>query len=201
MTEQSQPFRVVLRGYDTAQVDQRLAELAQAAAEARAGADELAQRVRVLEAERERAASDQEAAADADTPATPLTFDHLGPRVVQILSLAEEEAEQQASSIVTEARTSAARVRAESERELAAASQRRDSINAQLANVRQMLATLTGGSAGASLVEQALAEPAAPAEPDDEPEAPAEVAVETEVAVLEADAEVEPADEPDGAKG
>ena len=33
------------------------------------------------------------------------------------------------------------------ERELAAASQRRDSINAQLGNVRQMLATLTGGAA------------------------------------------------------
>jgi hypothetical protein len=38
-------------------------------------------------------------------------------------------------------------VRADSERELSAASQRRDSINAQLANVRQMLATLTGTAA------------------------------------------------------
>ena len=93
MTEQSQQFRVVLRGYDTTQVDQRLAELAQAASEARAGADELAQRVRVLEAERERAAARSEEAEESDTPATPLTFDHLGPRVVQILTLAEEEAE------------------------------------------------------------------------------------------------------------
>ena len=38
-------------------------------------------------------------------------------------------------------------MRADSERELAAASQRRDSINAQLSNVRQMLATLTGTAA------------------------------------------------------
>lgn len=57
-----------------------------------------------------------------------------------------DEAESQASSIINDAKAVAARVRADSERELAAAIQRRDSINAQLANVRQMLATLTGAS-------------------------------------------------------
>jgi cell division septum initiation protein DivIVA len=57
-----------------------------------------------------------------------------------------EEAEKQAASIVGEARAQAARVRADSDRELSAATQRRDSINAQLTNVRQMLATLTGGA-------------------------------------------------------
>ncbi|MEO6510365.1 MAG: hypothetical protein ABIO16_05180 [Nocardioides sp.] len=57
-----------------------------------------------------------------------------------------EEAEKQAASIVGEARSQAARVRADSDRELAAATQRRDSINAQLSNVRQMLTTLTGGA-------------------------------------------------------
>src|SRR5262249_7044675 len=46
-----------------------------------------------------------------------------------------------------DAKATAERVRADSERELTAASQRRDSINAQLANVRQMLATLTGTAA------------------------------------------------------
>jgi DivIVA domain-containing protein len=55
-----------------------------------------------------------------------------------------EEAESKAKSIVDAATTRADRVRAESERELAAAMQRRDSINAQLTNVRQMLATLSG---------------------------------------------------------
>jgi hypothetical protein len=55
-----------------------------------------------------------------------------------------QEAEAKAQQIVNEAVARADRVRAESERELAAATQRRDSINAQLANVRQMLATLTG---------------------------------------------------------
>ena len=54
------------------------------------------------------------------------------------------DAEERSTTMVSEARSSADRVRAESERELAAAAQRRDSINAQLSNVRQMLATLTG---------------------------------------------------------
>jgi len=53
-------------------------------------------------------------------------------------------AEEQAASVVDEARSKAARMRAESDRELAAAAQRRDAINAQLGNVREMLATLTG---------------------------------------------------------
>jgi cell division septum initiation protein DivIVA len=68
-----------------------------------------------------------------------------------------EDAQQQAAAIVGEAKAVAARVRADSERELAAATQRRDSINAQLANVRQMLATLTGSSA-IPLVEDAFAD-------------------------------------------
>ena len=58
-----------------------------------------------------------------------------------------DEAQQQANAIIGDAKTTATRIRSESERELAAASQRRDSINAQLSNVRQMLATLTGGAA------------------------------------------------------
>jgi hypothetical protein len=47
----------------------------------------------------------------------------------------------------------------ESERELAALTHRRDSINAQLSNVREMLATLTG-SAAAMVHEVAGAMPA-----------------------------------------
>ncbi len=278
------PFRVVLRGYEPSQVDQRLAELAHQAQASAARADELAERVRVLE--------EQAAQPAAEVPAT---FDHLGQRVGKILTLAEaeawdllergrsalederstvadevarqrseadqhaedrradaetqaarliedarrtaddrldaaerdaaarlqeaeavyeqqrakaaqaaadfettfarrrdlaeadhatqmqeaqqrlaeleahiertrtdaekmhdealrenrriiEEAEQQAATILGDSRTAAAKVRAESDRELAAAIQRRDSINSQLANVRQMLSTLTGGA-------------------------------------------------------
>jgi cell division septum initiation protein DivIVA len=64
-----------------------------------------------------------------------------------------QEAQQQATALVTEAKTTAARVRADSERELAAASQRRDAINSQLSNVRQMLTTLTGSAPAALMGE------------------------------------------------
>jgi hypothetical protein len=60
---------------------------------------------------------------------------------------------------VGEARAKADRVRRDSERELAAVSARRDSITAQLSNVRQMLATLGGGAALAAVEEAAPAEP------------------------------------------
>jgi cell division septum initiation protein DivIVA len=298
MTDTPQPFRVVLRGYEPAQVDQRIQQLAAQAEEARAYAEQLAERVRLLE--QEPSAGGEPAAAP------PATFEHLGERVAKILSLAEaeardllergrtllddersqvadevsrqrseadrhaeqtrsdadteaarvledarrsaddrldaaerdaaarlqeaeaiyeqqrakaaqaaadfettlarrrsaaeedfttqmqdarqrlaeleahiddtrtaaekmndetvrenrrlvEEAEKQAASIVGEARAQAARIRADSDRELAAATQRRDSINAQLANVRQMLATLTGG-ASVSMMDVALGE-------------------------------------------
>ena len=58
-----------------------------------------------------------------------------------------EAARQEAARLVSDAKATAERIRTDSERELAAASQRRDSINAQLSNVRQMLATLTGTAA------------------------------------------------------
>jgi cell division septum initiation protein DivIVA len=57
------------------------------------------------------------------------------------------DANRQAQEIVAAAKDKSERIRAESERELAAATQRRDSINAQLTNVRQMLATLSGSPA------------------------------------------------------
>jgi hypothetical protein len=47
---------------------------------------------------------------------------------------------------VAEARAKADRARREAERELAALTHRRVSINAQLSNVRQMLATFTGAA-------------------------------------------------------
>jgi DivIVA domain-containing protein len=55
-----------------------------------------------------------------------------------------EQAMNHAHTLVSEAKTKADRIRGDSERELAAATQRRDSINAQLSNVRQMLAALGG---------------------------------------------------------
>ena len=75
------------------------------------------------------------------------------------------EAKGQAEAMVAEAKTKAERIREDSERVLAAATQRRDSINAQLTNVRQMLATL-GGGAVVNLVEpESEAGKKQPAEP------------------------------------
>ena len=64
-----------------------------------------------------------------------------------------EDAQQEAASIVEQARAHADRIAAESDRALAAATQRRDSINAQLGNVRQMLATLTNVSPAGLLAD------------------------------------------------
>jgi cell division septum initiation protein DivIVA len=71
------------------------------------------------------------------------------------LKAAREEAVQH----IAAARASAVKIRRESERELQAAVARRDAINAQLANVRQMLATLDNTSS--SLKLEADAEPVA----------------------------------------
>jgi cell division septum initiation protein DivIVA len=62
-----------------------------------------------------------------------------------------DSAEQDAPRSLDDARTATARMRAESERERAAATQRRNAINAQLGNVREMLATLTGSVAPADI--------------------------------------------------
>ena len=58
-----------------------------------------------------------------------------------------EAARTEAAALVGSAKEHAERIRRDSERELAAATARRDSITAQLSNVRNMLATLGGGAA------------------------------------------------------
>jgi cell division septum initiation protein DivIVA len=81
------------------------------------------------------------------------------------------EAEERADTIVREAKAAADRVRSDSDRELAAATQRRDSINAQLTNVRQMLATLSGSATGFivdPIVEDSPEEPSTETEEDPE---------------------------------
>jgi len=89
-----------------------------------------------------------------------------------------EQAMARAQTLVAEAKTKAERIRENSERELAAATQRRDSINAQLSNVRHELAALGGAT---KTNPGQLAEPAA-----DQNEAAAEVEQEV-VAEMEAD--------------
>lgn len=101
-----------------------------------------------------------------------------------------EDAQQKAAEIVAQGRAHVDRIRVESDRELAAATQRRDSINAQLTNVRQMLATLSGAApAGPIGLGLGLEEPAeAPSAQQDELQSdPDDVSVE--------DPEKAPADE------
>jgi hypothetical protein len=81
------------------------------------------------------------------------------------------EAEERADTIIREAKAAADRVRSDSDRELAAATQRRDSINAQLTNVRQMLATLSGSATGFIVDPIADDSPEeVSAEPEEDPE-------------------------------
>jgi hypothetical protein len=95
------------------------------------------------------------------------------------------DAQDQAATIVRDARAAAERVRTDSERELSAATQRRDSINSQLVNVRQMLATLSGGASGFAV------DPAAQ---------PAPAPVEAEAADAEPEVTDEPVVEPNQGK-
>lgn len=102
-----------------------------------------------------------------------------------------ETAKAEAARLVETARANAERVRRDSERELAALASRRDSITGQLANVRQMLATL--GGASLAHVDAALGAPAedeaAPVE--DAAEAPGGDVEESSVSEPEADEAVD----------
>lgn len=68
------------------------------------------------------------------------------------------EAEAEAIAIVDEAKTSAERLRTAAEREVAEIAQRRDSITAQLSNVRQVLASLTGETQAQEALQDASTE-------------------------------------------
>jgi hypothetical protein len=69
----------------------------------------------------------------------------------------------EADQVIAEAREHAARIREDSERELAAATAQRDNINSQLANVRQMLASFGMGSV--EIPEDVTAGPKTPQAP------------------------------------
>jgi hypothetical protein len=69
------------------------------------------------------------------------------------------QAEEQAELILQRARAQADRITRSSEREVTAASARRDSINVQLDNLRQMLATLGGPGVAEQLLRQEWAAP------------------------------------------
>ncbi|MBD3784456.1 MAG: hypothetical protein IE926_16155, partial [Micrococcales bacterium] len=131
-----------------------------------------------------------------------------------------ESARTEAAQIVRTAKEQADRVRRDSERELAAATARRDSITAQLSNVRNMLATLGGPAAAEAIAghddepvaEDVVDEPVAEdtieptedatvvedgAEPTEDSDASDADEVDEVDAEEEVDEEVEPEDEVD----
>src|SRR5688572_29077907 len=105
MTQSDPQFRVVLRGYEPAQVDRRLAELAERVATAEQHASSYAERVQLLE---QRAA---EGASRETEAVAPPTFEHLGERIAQMLTLADEEA----SSVRERAASEAEQLRKQAE--------------------------------------------------------------------------------------
>lgn len=99
-----------------------------------------------------------------------------------------DAARSEAAALVASAKEQAERVRRDSERELSAATARRDSITAQLSNVRNMLATLGGPAAVTALDAAADADaPAEQAPAEDAEQAPAAESVDTSEATAEAD--------------
>lgn len=101
-------------------------------------ADEFGEQMAVHEANLARAA-ERLAATEVEADRTRTDAET---RVEQLLKAAQDEA----ASLVDQAKLAAEKIRRESERELLAATSRRDAITAQLTNVRQMLATLGGGT-------------------------------------------------------
>src|SRR4051812_28452781 len=92
MTDQSPAkpgFRTVMRGYDPNEVDRHLTQLQTAFDAEQQRAAGLADQVERAKSE---AAAAQRARADAETAAAQPSFDSFGARVGQILSLADEEA-------------------------------------------------------------------------------------------------------------
>ena len=112
---------------------------------------------RTLGERRERSAAEftaQMAQQDQALAAVQERADLLGREAEEDRSAAATEASRvldaaraEAAALVGSAKEHAERIRRDSERELAAATARRDSITAQLSNVRNMLATLGGGAA------------------------------------------------------
>ncbi|MFZ0528912.1 MAG: hypothetical protein WAL91_00070, partial [Propionicimonas sp.] len=100
-------------------------------------------------------------------------------------------ARDEAGQHVDAARLAAEKIRRESERELQAATARRDAITAQLTNVRQMLATLGGVTIVNPLAdpEPAAAAPQAAVASEEQSEAQAEEEAEEEEAEAAAEAE------------
>jgi cell division septum initiation protein DivIVA len=135
----SSAFRTIWRGYEPAQVDRTVQELAGAVRAAQEEAERLRSRVAALEAA--AAASHPSAdspagTANQDPPPAPPTFEQLGNRVGDILALAEEvaaervsAAEADAGRLLDDAHRVAAEVLDAAEREAAARREEAEAVH------------------------------------------------------------------------
>src|SRR6186997_1853624 len=88
MTASHEQFRQVLRGYEPSEVDRRIDELVQSNQAAQAQIQELTGRNQQLETARDEAV---QSAVEVRASSSP-SYDDLGSRIAQMLSLADEEA-------------------------------------------------------------------------------------------------------------
>ncbi len=150
-----------------------------------------------MQAHEATVAAAQERHAMADAEADRIRAEHKT-QSEALLKAAREEA----ASHIDSARQAAEKIRRETERELQAATSRRDAITAQLTNVRQMLATLGGTTIGIPFGEpDPVAAFVDPGTPEEQEVAEAELVdaqgredeadVEDEAAVDEGDEEYE----------
>ena len=103
MSQQDHQFRVVLRGYDPADVDRAMADLQNRVIAAEHGAEGLRSQLQEAQGRAEAVRAERSAEAEAaQAPVQPATFENLGARVGQILSLAEEEAAEMRDSVRAE---------------------------------------------------------------------------------------------------
>jgi chromosome segregation ATPase len=96
MSKEETPFKIVMRGYEPAEVDRVMTDMSYPLGQAELQTAELARRL-------DQAAQDAaHRPAPVAEPAKQLTFEDLGTRIAQILTLAEDEAAEIRSSAASE---------------------------------------------------------------------------------------------------
>lgn len=151
ITDDAERAATARREEGQAILEQQRAEAAAAAAEFETALAERRERAEQGLAERTEAAEHHLAAVEQQAEQLQAEAEQTQADARERAERLVSDAQRKARETTREAKEAAEKVRTESERELAALARRRDSINAQLANVRQMLATLTGGSVGGAL--------------------------------------------------
>jgi cell division septum initiation protein DivIVA len=151
MADQAERMAIARNGEAEAHYEEQRARAAKAAADFEQTLAERRDKAEAMFQDRTESAEQELDAARNRVAKLRAEGDQLQAETSRRAAQATADAERKAEQIIADAMERADRVRAESERELSAAVQRRNAINAQLTNVRQMLATLSGAAPAASL--------------------------------------------------